>query len=98
MANPDKDDKRNRDGGKDHDHVGTTLRLSSEFGFHSTHQRTTAETLYTACRGGIDAAWESTPGLPVLAHRYDDALEPTTKRELCLEFDARHSTPQPVLS
>ena len=57
-----------------------------------------AETLYTACRGGIDAAWESTPGLPVLAHRYDDALEPTTKRELCLEFDARHSTPQPVLS
>ena len=78
---PDKADKRNRDGGEGHDNVGTTIRASVEFGFHSVHQRTGPGTLYTASRGGAQASFESAPGLPILAHRYDDALDATSKRE-----------------
>ena len=81
MAKPDKTDVRNRDGGEGHDKVGTTLRVSVEFGFHSVHQLTKADTLYTASRGGPEASFESSPGLPILAHRYDDALDDTSKRE-----------------
>ena len=37
MRKPDQTDKRNRDDATNQDTVGTTMRVSVEFGYHSVH-------------------------------------------------------------
>lgn len=53
-----------------------------QLGYDSVHQNTLETTKYVGSRGGAGASFESAPGVPVIAPRYDDVLDPTIKMTL----------------